>query len=225
MNNITVIGIIFILAVVTSFLYQKKVQNDLLKYLVSLKSQRKREEFYAVLNSNRAKFNFSKFTIEFMKFNYECDFGDYQIIKEQYLKFKDIRLNSQNLIALNLKMFHCSIQAKDYKFSSSIKDILVSVLKKKKDEQSKIILGEVEQIHKIYVEKDTSLIPDLESSFEECDNNNIKALLSFRLAKLYHFINDERKVNKYLLFTKEFNPNPDNVKTINFILQHHQELD
>lgn len=224
MNRATIIGIIFILAVCISFLYQKKVQNDLLKELALLKSQKKRNEFMRLIDS-KARFNFSKFTTEFMKFNYECDFGTYESIKEQYQKFKDIKMNNQNLIALNLKMFHCSIQAKDYKYASSIMEILVPILKKKKDENSEIILGEIEQIKKIYIDKDVSLISDLEKAMEECEENNIKALLSFRLAKLYHYQGDKEKVNAYLECAKTYNANPDNVKTMEYIMKHHQELD
>ena len=214
-----------IICVVLTFFYQKKVQGDLLKKLYVYKANHDQEGFMNTLDSSYTRFVFSKFTIEFMKLNYYLDHHDYLQAKEQFKKFNNMKLNDRNAIALNTRMFNGALEAKDVTLASNIKKVLMPILEKQKEENYKLIYGEIEQLDKIYIQKDVSIIPDLLEVLDVCKDDNIKSLLCFRLAKLYHYQKNDNEVNKYLSLAEKYSTTVENKESMRNLMKDHSGLD
>ena len=217
--------IILGICVVVTFLYQKKLKNDLLRKLYALKQQKDENNFFAALDDTYTKFVLSKFSIGYMKYNYYLEEGKYEDAKIMFNELKDVKTNNPNRLSLYLSMFNKAIENKDNEFASSIKDDLVECVNKYADNKAKLIKGEIEQLDKIYLKKDVSILPELILSFEQADNDEIKSLLAFRIAKLYHYENNEQEVKKYLLLAKEYTQSLNNKKEIENIMSDLNRLD
>lgn len=217
--------LLLIASIAVSIAYQRKVTKDLLNRLYKYKKERNRQAFMELANSPIMKIVFSKFNVELMKLNYDLDFGNYDDAKHQFEKFNGMRLNDQNKLALNLRMFHSALEAKDYSLAGAIKEVLIPILKKKQDQQSKLLLGEVIQLDKIYLQKDVSLIDELKDALEESKDDGIKNLLCFRIAKLYHFSQDEGQVDIYLKQAFKYACNEENKRSLEALIKDHKGLD
>lgn len=225
MNKEFIVIIALVICVVVTYFYQKKVQNDLLNQLYELKKNKDEKGFIDLLNSAYCKFVFSKFTLEFMKLNYYLDEKQYQKAKSLLKNFNGMNLKYKDMIALNLRMFNSAIEAKDYALASNLKEILLKALNKKADENSKVIAGEIIQIDKIYIQKDVTLLDDLLEALDQCEEDSIKSLLSFRIAKLYHYMNQEDKVDQYLKNALAYSNNAGEKQSLQALMKDHSGLD
>lgn len=223
-NNYVLMGILVVSSVVIPYLYQNHIRNKLLRELYSYKINKQQKEFFELLDSFQSKFCLSTFTILFMKFNYYMDSNEYDKAKILYKEIEKQKMNNQNEVALKLKMFYSSVEKKDYEMAKNIKNSLMLALSKYKGKDSETIKGEVEQIDKIYLQKDVSILPELVEAFDNADEDAIKGLLCFRIAKLYHVINDEDSVNKYLNLAKHYTLNENAKKSLDHIIRNHGEL-
>lgn len=224
MMNKVIFVLLLVASIVGSIAYQRKVTRDLMNRLYKYKKERNRQAFMEQADSPIMKIVFSKFNVELMKLNYDLDFGNYNNAKNQFEKFNGMRLNNQNKIALNLRMFHAALEAKDYSLASAIKDSLIPLLKKQQDQQSKLLLGEVIQLDRIYLQKDVSLIDELKQALEESEDDVIKNLLCFRIAKLYHFSHDEERVDFYLKKALSYAVNEENKRSLKALIKNHEGL-
>lgn len=224
MNNV-IWWIILGVFIVGTFLYQKKLKNDLLRKLFALKQDRNEKLFFQALDETYTKFVLSKFSIGYMKYNYYLEEGKYENAKNMFNELKDIKTNNNNKLSLYLSMFNKAIEYKDNEFAISIKDKLIEYVNKNPDNKAKLIKGEINQLDKIYLKKDTSILPELILTFEQADNDEIKSLLAFRIAKLYHYENNDQETKKYLLLAKEYTQSINNKKGIENILNDLNRLD
>ena len=172
MNNV-IWWIILGVFILGTFLYQKKLKNDLLRKLFVLKQDRNEKLFFQALDETYTKFVLSKFSIGYMKYNYYLEEGNYDEAKLIFNDLKDIKTNNNNKLSLYLSMFNKAIEYKDNEFAISIKDKLIEYVNKNPDNKAKLIKGEINQLDKIYLKKDTSILPELILTFEQADNDEI----------------------------------------------------
>lgn len=224
MNN-WIWWIILAICVVTTFLYQKKLKDDLLRKLYSFKQAKNEKLFFKALDNTYTKFVLSKFSIGYMKYNYYLEEGKYQEAKEMFDGLKDIKTNNNNKLSLYLSMFNKAIEAKDNEFASNIKNKLIDIVNKDPNDKAKLIKGEIEQLDKIYIKKDTSILPQLILAFEQAENDEIKSLLAFRIAKLYHYAENDQEAYKYLLLAKGYTQSINNKKEIENMINDLSRLD
>lgn len=225
MNKEILFFILLGACVLFSCFYQKRVQENLLKKLYQYKREHNEKAFMDALDSTYTKIVFSKFTLEFMKLNYYLDHHAYQKAKEQFKKFQQMKLKNRNFLALNLRMFNGALEAKDYSLASALKEAILPILKKQTDSNSKILYGELIQLDKIYIQKDVSIINDLLEAYDACEDDKIKSLLCFRIAKLYHYMGNAEKVNDYLKLAEEYTEIHENKLSLEALIKDHRGLD
>ena len=64
------------------------------------------------------------------------------------------------------------------------------------------VLEEMETLIGVYIDKDINLINKLKEKENKENKKHDKGLIQYRLAKLYYFANNEKKMNEYLLKAK-----------------------
>lgn len=217
--------IILAICIVGTFLYQKKLKDDLLCKLYRLKQEKNESLFFNALDDYYTKFVLSKFSIGYMKYNYYLEEDRYQEAKEKFDELKDIKTNNNNKLSLYLSMFNKAIEHKDQEFAISIKNKLIDIVNKNPDNKAKVIKGEIEQLDKIYLKKDISILPDLIETFDQAENDEVKSLLAYRIAKLYHYAKNDDEAYKYLLLAKEYTMSLNNKKGIEIVMKDLNRLD
>ena len=103
-------------------------------------------------------------------------------------------MNADEKIALDSRMFGYALQFRDRALAETCRDQLMPLLNGKKGQKAELIRGEVEQLDRSYIQKDTTLIQELTEALPECENDEIKSLIAFRLAKLDHYENQPEQV-------------------------------
>ena len=102
---------------------------------------------------------------------------------------------------------------------------LLPLVENKKDEQSELLAGETRQIVEIYCNKNTDLIEDLEETLDTIDNDNVKSILAYRIARLYYVKNDFDNVKKYIELAIKYSSNDNTIDDLNKILKDYSLLD
>lgn len=204
-NNILIF--IVCIGIIASLFYQKWYKNKALNKLYELKREKNTKEFISLLDSNYLKFTFDEFTREFMKLNYWIEINNDEEVKKLLHRFQNIKMNDDNKVALYSRLFGYYVVKKENQKAIHLKNILIPLLEKKKDDKSQLLLGEINQVTSIYIDKDTSLLPLLVDTLNSIEDNKTKAILCIRIAKLYHYMNNSEKVNEYLLTAIEYTNN------------------
>lgn len=224
MSNTSIMIVLIAVCVIVPYGYQNYLRNKLLRQLYELKTKNQQEAFMKLLDSFQSRFCLSAFTILFMKFNYYLDAGKYEDGKQIFPDIMSLKLNTKNAVAAKLRMFSSSIQNKDYEYANEIKNSLMSSLNAYRGKNAEVIKGEVEQIDKIYLQKDVTILPNLVEALESTNDQTVKELLCFRIAKLYYVINDGDAVNKYLDMAYNYAKNEQSKLSIKHIIENHSEL-
>ena len=134
-------------------------------------------------------------------------------------------MNADEKIALDSRMFGYALQFRDRALAETCRDQLMPLLNEKKGQKAELIRGEVEQLDRIYIQKDTTLIQELTEALPECENDEIKSLIAFRLAKLYHYENQPEQVEIYLNQAMWYTNNDKNRKSLMAMISDPSELD
>ena len=128
-------------------------------------------------------------------------------------------------MALYTKMFGYYIDKKEYDKAKKMADSLLPLIENKKDEQSVLLVGETKQIVEIYCNKNTALIEDLEETLETIDNQDVKSILAYRIARLYYVKKDFDNVKKYIELAIKYSNNAKTISDLNKILKDYTLLD
>ena len=215
---------VIIISVIGSSVYHKWSQDKVLKKLYKYKIKQDIEEFMNIINSSYLKLTFAKHSLAIMKLNYYIDANLNKEALEYYGTIKDMKVPPKDKLALLMKVYGFALQTKNIDLSKETRDSLLELLNNKKDDKSKLMIGEINQLNAIYIEKDTSIIGDLIETFEDCENNDIKSLLCFRIAKLYYYMNDENNIRKYIKLAISYSENEKNKHDLLKILSNLNEL-
>ena len=213
-----------IVCLIGSLLYKRWATNKALKELYALKVKDK-GEYIKALDSYYVKFSFSEFNRNLMKLNYWIDERNDEKVKEVLEIISKIKLNENDRIALYSKLFGYYIDKKEYDKAKKMAENLLPLVENKKDEQSELLAGETRQIVEIYCNKNTDLIEDLEETLDTIDNDNVKSILAYRIARLYYVKNDFDNVKKYIELAIKYSSNDNTIDDLNKILKDYTLLD
>ena len=202
---------ITLLCLFGSVIYKKWVSEKALRKLYTFKMKQDTDSFLKLLDSPYCKFNFSKVSLLMMKLNYFIDLQDHDQVREIYAQFASLKMNADEKIALYSRMFGYALQFRDRALAETCRE--------------QLIRGEVEQLDRIYIQKDTTLIQELTEALPECENDEIKSLIAFRLAKLYHYENQPEQVEIYLNQAMRYTNNDKNRKSLMAMISDPSELD
>ena len=183
------------------------------------------DNFLKMIDSPYCKFNFSKVSLQMMKLNYFMDLQDHPQVQKTYDQMTSLKMNADEKIALYSRMFGYALQFRDRALAEVCRDQLTPLLNGKKGGKAELIRGEVEQLDRIYIQKDTSLIQELIEALPECENDEIKSLIAFRIAKLYHYLNEPQQVEIYLNRAMRYTNNDKNRKSLMAMISDPSELD
>lgn len=208
-----------------SVIYKKWVSEKALRKLYTLKMKQDTDNFLKMIDSSYCKFNFSKVSLQMMKLNYFMDLQDHPQVQKIYDQMTSLKMNADEKIALYSRMFGYALQFRDRALAEVCRDQLMPLLSGKKGEKAELIRGEVEQLDRIYIQKDTSLIQELIEALPECENDEIKSLIAFRIAKLYHYLNEPQQVEIYLNRAMRYTNNDKNRKSLMAMISDPSELD
>ena len=208
-----------------SVIYKKWVSEKALRKLYALKMKQDTDNFLKMIDSPYCKFNFSKVSLQMMKLNYFMDLQDHPQVQKTYDQMTSLKMNADEKIALYSRMFGYALQFSNRALAEACRDQLTPLLSGKKGEKAELIRGEVEQLDRIYIQKDTSLIQELIEALPECENDEIKSLIAFRIAKLYHYLNEPQQVEIYLNRAMRYTNHDKNRKSLMAMISDPSELD
>lgn len=178
---------VLIISFIASVCYKKWSINYALKKLYKYRISNRDIEYISALDSFYIKFIFNYFTRQFMKLNYYIDKKNNYKVEEIINTFKNIKMSQNEMIVLYTKLFGYYLENKNYIKAEKIIEKLNPILHRKKDQKSILIMGELEQLERIYIKKDVSLINELEEIIETIEDSNVKSIIYYRLAKLYSY--------------------------------------
>lgn len=185
MNKTYLFAAVMILAVAAVYLYQKWAVKKAAMKMMEIRQTGSEEEFIQALDSGYAKFSFNDFTRNMMKLNYWIEKGRGDEIERLIPEIEKVRMDEKQTAAVLSRLFGWYVENGNVKKAASARDKLYKLLKGKTDDYSLGLLHEADQVDAVYLRKDLSYIPVLESMISEINNPEQKAVYQYRLAKLY----------------------------------------
>ena len=120
-----------------------------------------------------------------MKLNYWIEKGRGDEIEHLIPELEKIRMDEKQTAAVLSRLFGWYVENGNAEKAASVRDKLYRLLEGKTDDYSLGLLHEADQVDAVYLRKDLSYIPVLESMISEIENPEQKAMYQYRLAKLY----------------------------------------
>lgn len=185
MNKTYLFVSLMILAFAAVWLYQKWAVKKAAIKMMQIRQTGSEEEFIQALDSGYAKFSFNDFTRNMMKLNYWIEKGRGDEIERLIPEIEKVRMDEKQTAAVLSRLFGWYVENGNVKKAASARDKLYKLLKGKTDDYSLGLLHEADQVDAVYLRKDLSYIPVLESMISEINNPEQKAVYQYRLAKLY----------------------------------------
>jgi predicted Zn-dependent protease len=185
MNKTYLFVSLMILAFAAVWLYQKWAVKKAAMKMMEIRQTGSEEEFIQALDSGYAKFSFNDFTRNMMKLNYWIEKGRGDEIERLIPEIEKFRMDEKQTAAVLSRLFGWYVENGNVKKAASARDKLYKLLKGKTDDYSLGLLHEADQVDAVYLRKDLSYIPVLESMISEINNPEQKAVYQYRLAKLY----------------------------------------
>lgn len=185
MNKTYLFVSLMILAFAAVWLYQKWAVKKAAMKMMEIRQTGSEEEFIQALDSGYAKFSFNDFTRNMMKLNYWIEKGRGDEIERLIPEIEKVRMDEKQTAAVLSRLFGWYVENGNVKKAASARDKLYKLLKGKTDDYSLGLLHEADQVDAVYLRKDLSYIPVLESMISEINNPEQKAVYQYRLAKLY----------------------------------------
>lgn len=185
MNKTYLFAAVMILAVAAVYLYQKWAVKKAAMKMMEIRQTGSEEEFIQALDSGYAKFSFNDFTRNMMKLNYWIEKGRGDEIERLIPEIEKVRMDEKQTAAVLSRLFGWYVENGNVKKAASARDKLYKLLKGKTDDYSLGLLHEADQVDAVYLRKDLSYVPVLESMISEINNPEQKAVYQYRLAKLY----------------------------------------
>lgn len=185
MNKTYLFVSLMILVFAAVWLYQKWAVKKAAMKMMEIRQTGSEEEFIQALDSGYAKLSFNDFTRNMMKLNYWIEKGRGDEIERLIPEIEKVRMDEKQTAAVLSRLFGWYVENGNVKKAASARDKLYKLLKGKTDDYSLGLLHEADQVDAVYLRKDLSYIPVLESMISEINNPEQKAVYQYRLAKLY----------------------------------------
>lgn len=158
--------------------------------------------YHELLNNKRLKWVFTKNTILIMHLKGYLLAGDDDLINQTIKKLDQRKLEPYEKLDYYQKRFSYFVSKNNQEEASQSLELLKGLFKKK-NEKTLAIIDEAELIYRIYLLHDTSLIPILIDKANTQNDTIMKGITEYRLAKLYYYANNHKKVDVYLEKAKE----------------------
>ncbi len=161
---------------------------------------RKRQLFLylELLNNKRLRIAFSKAELKLLKLEGLLALGSDEEVENIINELDNTKLKKRYKLDFLNKRFTYFVEKNNKKEAKKTYEDLHHLLEKNKHAEAKKILKEAKRILDIYINRDTSLINTLLVEAKETENQVVKGITYYRVAKLYYFLKDNKKAKEYL---------------------------
>jgi hydrogenase maturation factor len=156
--------------------------------------------YQELLSNKKLRLAFSKKQIALLKLKgFMMEGKDQEIIQ----LINMMNLKGYSKLDYLLKRFTYFIEVMNSKESKHSLNMLEELTAKAKDNKdARDIIQEARLTYAIYIDRDTSLIHKLNEMIDKTDNDKVKGIIYYRLAKLYYFDQSNKYMNKALAEAK-----------------------
>jgi len=182
-----------------SLAYQHWAQGDALRKLYGFRAHGAPGDFLKALDTPYIRMHVTQARRDLMKLGYLIDQGDYQGAETCYghaMVLKGLRPDDR--LALQDRMLGYYLDRKKYDQAAGCIADLEKGLAGRHDPAAVNRLDEVRHLKAVYLDRDVSLIPDMEQMLGLVSIDETKAVIAYRLAKLYHFSDDDARARAYI---------------------------
>lgn len=182
---------------VASIVYKRWAVSYTLRKLYRLRQMEDSRPFIEAVDSELARFHFSKFTRTFMKLNYWIGREAHEEVQVLIPVIESMKCSAAEQTALYSKLFGYTLEQGQYGAAQEYQKKLEALLKGRTDRRSAAVRQEVDQLERVYLKRDVSAIPELEAALDTAAGET-EAVICYRLAKLYYAKGDEDRTAEYL---------------------------
>ena len=150
------------------------------------------ERYMQMLNSRFLVMVFRRNTIAMLRLDGALMSGSADTVWDTCSLLMTIKLRQSERLNWYQKAMSFAVTISDNKRAKEYLDLIDDFLEKESDQALQDVRTEAHLLYGIYIKKDTSLIPILESSRTTCKDSQL-GLILYRLAKLYHYAGDRAK--------------------------------
>lgn len=181
-----IIALLILVSLFITGLQRRHIVNKLLKQLYRLAYvEHDSQAFQELVDSPKARLVLSVFTRYFLKLRYFIDKDLVISVDETYETIRYLRMNANDLLAVNQIMFGYCLEHQRFKEAEDILNKLRRMLSKQHEMAKIMLLFDCELTYDIYVNKNTQRIPDLKELLAKAEDDETKAVYLYRLAMLY----------------------------------------
>ncbi len=200
MNKI-LMGLV-IVCLIASVIYKRWAVSSTLRKLYRLRAGEDSGPFMEAVDSDFVRFHFSEFTRTFMKFNYWISREAHREAEALIPAFASLKCSVREKTALYSKLLGYTLEQGQYGAAQGYQKQLEQLLEGRTDRRSAAVRQEVRQLERVYLKRDISAIAELEAALAAA-SGEAKAVVCYRLARLYCAKGEEDRVSEYLRMALE----------------------
>lgn len=221
----TVLLILAVVIALGSMFYKRYISNKLMDELSkAFLKEDGEKEYMDILNSRKANIAFSDGTKLYLKMNFYILKNDTEKAKEVYEELtKSSSVTDEEKIIFNRQALAYFSAKEEKEVSEQAYNILKDILGDKDNKESEAILKEAYILLNVNIYKNMDIIPELEEIIKETENDDMKSIYYFLIAKLYNTEDDKMIVDKYLNLSRDFAENEVHKDSIDHILKGNYE--
>lgn len=155
-------------------------------------------DYQLLLTNKRLKWVFSNQELGILKLNgYMVESDDFKILAQ--IKVLDkMKLKPRQRLEFLSKRFTYFVELGRKKDAVESYNAIAKILKTSKHAEATKIMDEATTVLKIYIHKDTRILPELIQKSKNESNLIVQGVIYFRIAKLYYFLKKFDNMNEYL---------------------------
>ncbi len=154
--------------------------------------------YLELLKNKRLRIAFSKVELKLLKLEGLLALGTDEEVETLIIELDNTKLKKRYKLDFLNKRFTYFVEKNNKKEAKKTYEDLEFLLAKNKHSEAKKILKEAKRVLDIYINRDTSLINTLIVEAKETENQVVKGVNYYRIAKLYYFSKDNKKAKEYL---------------------------
>lgn len=154
--------------------------------------------YLELLKNKRLRIAFSKVELKLLKLEGLLALGTDEEVETLIIELDNTKLKKRYKLDFLNKRFTYFVEKNNKKEAKKTYEDLEFLLAKNKHSEAKKILKEAKRVLDIYINRDTSLINTLIVEAKETENQVVKGVNYYRIAKLYYFSKDNKKAREYL---------------------------
>lgn len=154
--------------------------------------------YLELLKNKRLRIAFSKVELKLLKLEGLLALGTDEEVENIISELDNTKLKKKYKLDFLNKRFAYYVEKNNKKEAKKTYDDLEFLLAKNKHSEARKILKEAKRVLDIYINRDTSLINTLIIEAKETENQVVRGVNYYRIAKLYYFSKDNKKAKEYL---------------------------